>query len=144
VPRVRERARFAAVVPDYNADPQVVPYLLYEDAGAAMDWLIKVFGFTERVRDRQSDGTVRHRELVLSNCGVIMLGSGVAEAGLDALAGDLDTAAAGDPPLNDEAGRRQWLGSGEVDALKFVPLAGRDRAGAGCATSAGQGRDRVS
>jgi uncharacterized glyoxalase superfamily protein PhnB len=35
----------------------------------------EVFGFTERVRDRQSDGTVRHAELVLSDGGVIMLGS---------------------------------------------------------------------
>ena len=64
-----------AVVPDYRPDPQVVPYLLYEDAGAAMDWLIRVFSFTERVRDRQSDGTVRHGELLLDNGGVIMLGS---------------------------------------------------------------------
>jgi uncharacterized glyoxalase superfamily protein PhnB len=62
-------------MPDYSPDPQVVPYLLYEDAGAAMDWLITVFGFTERVRDRQSNGTVRHGELVLDNGGVIMLGS---------------------------------------------------------------------
>ena len=61
-------------MPDYDADPQVVPYLLYEDAGAAMDWLIRVFGFTERVRDRQSDGAVRHGEL-LGGGGVIMLGS---------------------------------------------------------------------
>ncbi len=60
---------------DYAADPQVVPYLLYEDAGAAMDWLIRVFGFVERVRDRHSDGTVRHGELALDNGGVIMLGS---------------------------------------------------------------------
>jgi uncharacterized glyoxalase superfamily protein PhnB len=60
---------------DYDADPQVIPYLLYEDAGAAMDWLIRVFGFTERARDRQNDGTVRHGELVLDNGGVIMLGS---------------------------------------------------------------------
>lgn len=60
---------------DYGADPQVVPYLLYEDAGAAMDWLIRVFGFTERARDCQSDGEVRHGELVLDNGGVIMLGS---------------------------------------------------------------------
>jgi hypothetical protein len=29
-------------MPDYGADPQVVPYLLYENAGAAMDWLIRV------------------------------------------------------------------------------------------------------
>jgi uncharacterized glyoxalase superfamily protein PhnB len=64
-----------ADVPDYDADPQVVPYLLYEDAGAAMDWLIRVFGFTERVRDRQSDGTVRHGELLTGSGGVIMLGS---------------------------------------------------------------------
>ena len=58
-----------------NPDPQVVPYLLYEDADAAMDWLISAFDFTERVRDRQSDGTVRHGELLLDNGGVIMLGT---------------------------------------------------------------------
>jgi uncharacterized glyoxalase superfamily protein PhnB len=69
------RRRSVADVPDYDADPQVVPYLLYEDAGAAMDWLIRVFGFTERVRDRQSDGTVRHGELLTGSGGVIMLGS---------------------------------------------------------------------
>lgn len=60
---------------DYSLDPQVVPYLLYEDAGAAMDWLIRVLGFTERARDRQDDGTVRHGELSLDGGGVIMLGS---------------------------------------------------------------------
>jgi uncharacterized glyoxalase superfamily protein PhnB len=60
---------------DYDADPQVVPYLLYKDAGAAMDWLIRVFGFAERARVRQSDGTVRHGELLTGNGGVIMLGS---------------------------------------------------------------------
>jgi uncharacterized glyoxalase superfamily protein PhnB len=60
---------------DYGQDPQVVPYLLYEDAGAAMDWLIRVLGFTERVRDLQDDGTVRHGELSLDDGGVIMLGS---------------------------------------------------------------------
>ena len=58
-----------------NPDPQVVPYLLYADAGAATDWLIKVFAFTERARDKNSDGTVRHAELLLDNGGVIMLGS---------------------------------------------------------------------
>ena len=60
---------------DYARDPQVVPYLLYADAGAAMDWLIRVFGFTERVRDQPGDGTVRHGELLLDDGGVIMLGS---------------------------------------------------------------------
>jgi uncharacterized glyoxalase superfamily protein PhnB len=64
-----------AAMPQDNPDPQVVPYLLYSDAGAAMDWLIKVFAFTERARDTNSDGTVRHAELMLDNGGVIMLGS---------------------------------------------------------------------
>ncbi len=36
--------------------PGGLPYLLYEDAGAAMDWLIRVFGFTERARDRRATG----------------------------------------------------------------------------------------
>jgi uncharacterized glyoxalase superfamily protein PhnB len=62
-------------VPDYGRDPQVVPYLLYKDSNAAMDWLISVFGFIERVRDRQNDGTVRHGELLHDHGGVIMLGS---------------------------------------------------------------------
>jgi uncharacterized glyoxalase superfamily protein PhnB len=60
---------------DYDADPEVVPYLLYEDAGAAMDWLVRVFGFTERARVQEDDGTVRHGELLTGNGGVIMLGS---------------------------------------------------------------------
>jgi hypothetical protein len=64
-----------AAMPQDNPDPQVVPYLLYADVGAAMDWLIKVFAFTERARDNNSDGTVRHAELLLDNGGVIMLGS---------------------------------------------------------------------
>lgn len=60
---------------DYGTDPQVVPYLLYGDAGGAMDWLIRVFGFAERARARHEDGTVRHGELVLDGGGVIMVGS---------------------------------------------------------------------
>jgi uncharacterized glyoxalase superfamily protein PhnB len=62
-------------MPAQSQDPQVFPYLLYADAGAAMDWLIKVFGFTERARDAQDDGTVRHAELLTGDGGVIMLGS---------------------------------------------------------------------
>jgi len=62
-------------MPEHASYPQVIPYLLYADAGAAMDWLIKTFAFTERVRDKRSDGTVRHGELLLDGGGVIMLGS---------------------------------------------------------------------
>jgi uncharacterized glyoxalase superfamily protein PhnB len=69
-------------MPPDSPDPQVVPYVLYADAGAAMDWLIKVFAFAERARDKNSDGTVRHAELLLDNGGVIMLGSpGLTSAG---------------------------------------------------------------
>jgi len=64
-----------SLVSDYREDPQVVPYLLYADANAAMDWLIRVFGFTERKRDQQEDGNVRHGELLLDGGGVIMVGS---------------------------------------------------------------------
>lgn len=56
-------------------DPQVIPYLLYEDAGAAMDWLVSTFGFTVRARDARPDGTVRHGELELDRGGVVMVGS---------------------------------------------------------------------
>jgi uncharacterized glyoxalase superfamily protein PhnB len=62
-------------MPDYSQDPQVIPYLLYEDAGAAMDWLIRVFGFTDRLRQREEDGPVRHGELQLDEGGVIMIGA---------------------------------------------------------------------
>ena len=41
-------------MPERTPDLQVIPYLLYADAGAAMDWLIKTFAFTGRVRDRRT------------------------------------------------------------------------------------------
>jgi uncharacterized glyoxalase superfamily protein PhnB len=76
-PRLSAAGSFSSVaaMPQDSPDPQVIPYLLYADAGAAMDWLIKVFAFTERARDTNSDGIVRHAELLLDNGGVIMLGS---------------------------------------------------------------------
>jgi uncharacterized glyoxalase superfamily protein PhnB len=55
--------------------PEVVPYLLYADAGAAMDWLTATLGFTTRVRMARADGTVRHGELQTDGGGVIMVGS---------------------------------------------------------------------
>jgi uncharacterized glyoxalase superfamily protein PhnB len=58
-----------------DEDPQVIPYLLYEDAGAAMDWLAGTFGFSVRARSQRADGTVRHGELQLDRGGVVMVGS---------------------------------------------------------------------
>ena len=57
------------------ADPQVIPYLLYEDAAAAMDWLVNTFGFTVRARSALPDGNVRHGELELDRGGIIMVGA---------------------------------------------------------------------
>lgn len=60
------------------ADPRVIPYLLYEDAGAAVDWLAATFGFRVRARSVRPDGSVRHAELEVDGegeGGIIMLGS---------------------------------------------------------------------
>ena len=51
----------------------VSPYLLYEDAGAAIDWLVATLGFTERERMKGGDGAVMHGEVALGS-GIVMLG----------------------------------------------------------------------
>jgi uncharacterized glyoxalase superfamily protein PhnB len=37
--------------------PRVVAHLVYEDVSAAVEWLARVFGFTERVAARHTDGS---------------------------------------------------------------------------------------
>jgi PhnB protein len=49
----------------------VVPMLAYEDGAAAIDWLVRVFGFVERMR-MDDAGRVTHAELEL-NGGIVML-----------------------------------------------------------------------
>jgi uncharacterized glyoxalase superfamily protein PhnB len=59
-------------------DPSVVPYLLYEDATAALDWLTRVFGLEETLRLTDAEGAVNHAELAVgsgSNQGQILLGA---------------------------------------------------------------------
>jgi uncharacterized glyoxalase superfamily protein PhnB len=41
----------------------LTPYLYYADAGAALDWLSRVFGFEEVVRYVDDDGVVRESEM---------------------------------------------------------------------------------
>jgi uncharacterized glyoxalase superfamily protein PhnB len=41
----------------------LLPYLSYEDAGAAMDWLSATFGFEERSRYIDADGVVQQAEM---------------------------------------------------------------------------------
>ena len=52
--------------------PTVSPYLLYEDAAAAVAFLVSAFGFTERMRIEE-DGVVGHAELEIGD-GLVMLG----------------------------------------------------------------------
>ena len=40
-----------------------VPYVSYEDAGAALDWLSRAFGFEERARYVDKDGLVQQAEM---------------------------------------------------------------------------------
>jgi uncharacterized glyoxalase superfamily protein PhnB len=53
--------------------PAIVPYLLYRDVPAALDWLAAAFGFTERYRVPGEDGSVNHAEMEFGG-GVVMLG----------------------------------------------------------------------
>lgn len=52
--------------------PAVVPMLAYEDGIAAMDWLIRAFGFRERERWLDDAGRLSHGELEAGG-GVILL-----------------------------------------------------------------------
>ena len=54
-------------------DQVVTPMLSYADPGAAADWLVRGFGFTETFRLTEDDGTVGHVDLELGG-GHIMLG----------------------------------------------------------------------
>ena len=46
--------------------------LAYEDGASASDWLVEAFGFAERMRHTDDDGTVTHAELDTGS-GTIML-----------------------------------------------------------------------
>jgi uncharacterized glyoxalase superfamily protein PhnB len=59
-------------MPTQNGIPQVVPMLAYEDGTAALDWLSRAFGFRERARYTEDDGTLSHGELEVGD-GLIMV-----------------------------------------------------------------------
>ena len=50
----------------------VVPVLIYEDVGRAIDWLCRAFGFSERLR-AERNGIIGHAQLAFAE-GAIMLG----------------------------------------------------------------------
>lgn len=59
----------------------IVPYLVYEDAPAAIAFLCKAFGFEEQYRIEMGDGRLGHAEVTL-NGNVLMLASAYREMGL--------------------------------------------------------------
>jgi len=56
----------------------VVPILVYEDVGKAIDWLCDAFGFKERLRAGAPGGSVAHAQLDVAE-GAVMLGRRGAE-----------------------------------------------------------------
>jgi PhnB protein len=52
---------------------RITPYLLYEDAAVALDWLARAFGLRERFR-HEADGLIDHAEMEYED-GEIMLAS---------------------------------------------------------------------
>jgi uncharacterized glyoxalase superfamily protein PhnB len=56
------------------ADQRIVPFIGYEDAAAAIDWLGRAFGFGERrdARHEDANGTITHAELTLDGATVYL------------------------------------------------------------------------
>jgi uncharacterized glyoxalase superfamily protein PhnB len=53
----------------------IVPFIAYEDAAAAIDWLTEAFGFRENASARVTgdDGTIGHAELDVGDGSVVFL-----------------------------------------------------------------------
>jgi PhnB protein len=50
----------------------IVPYLLYKDCDAALDWLGRAFGFEEVLRYTGAEGYVNHAEMKLGDARIFM------------------------------------------------------------------------
>jgi uncharacterized glyoxalase superfamily protein PhnB len=60
-----------------SAGPQrIVPYLSYADAPAAIEFLCRAFGFTERFRYPMPNGSIGHAEIVRDGNVVMLASSG--------------------------------------------------------------------
>lgn len=54
--------------------PRMSSAVFYEDAGTAIDWLTRAFGFEVRLKVEGDNGRIEHSELVFGD-GLIMVGS---------------------------------------------------------------------
>jgi uncharacterized glyoxalase superfamily protein PhnB len=57
-----------------NTTQVVTPYVFYENVGQAIDWLVRVLGFQERIRLGLAGGFVAHAEVGMGD-GVVMIGN---------------------------------------------------------------------
>ncbi len=60
----------------------IIPSLRYHDAHAAIDWLVRVFGFTKQAVFEGPNNTVAHAQLTRGK-GMLMLGSVTSDTGSD-------------------------------------------------------------
>jgi uncharacterized glyoxalase superfamily protein PhnB len=54
---------------------RITPYLLYEDAAAALDWLARAFGLRERFR-HEADGLIDHAEMEYGGSEIMLASPG--------------------------------------------------------------------
>lgn len=64
-----------------DTSPTIFPKLYYNDAPAALEWLVSAFGFIARLVVPGEEGRIIHAELSFGG-GAIMLGSARPESGL--------------------------------------------------------------
>ena len=69
-----ESQRHRGIVNRSAPTATIVPVVIYEDVGKAIEWLCGAFGFTERLRAGGRDGRVTHAQLSVGE-GAIMLGA---------------------------------------------------------------------
>ena len=53
-------------------DQQIIPMLAYENGVEAMDWLCKVFGFTEKTKWLDDNGRLSHGEITMGESMVML------------------------------------------------------------------------
>jgi PhnB protein len=71
---LQRRSSYSATVSNPPSGyPRVSPYLLYEDAAAAVEYLQRTFGFELRLSQIGGAGRM-HNELLLGDDGLVMLG----------------------------------------------------------------------
>ena len=58
-----------------SAGSSLIPSLRYRDAHAAIEWLVRVFGFEKHAVYPGPDNTVAHAQLTFGGTGMVMLGS---------------------------------------------------------------------